>query len=334
MLSTNHFLFRGIFICLLFSGGLPSTLLAEHVEGSNASRDISLSCAVVFPDATVSDVNTIYIPFSLIGQLMVVQAQVDTQAGNFIVDTGAERLLLNERYFENTSFISSIRAIGNTGNVTAAKWRSVDSLHISQLSIPDMQAHLMDLTHIELKKNARIIGVMGYEVFKDFEMLIDFPGRLIVLNRTDRKGERIDTTQIREVPYDSVDFVLRRHLITFQANVNSVRIKVILDSGAELNLLDRRVHRKVLDKFTILKRINLVGVGKQEVEVLAGVLHDLQCEGQSCPEMNTLLTNLDQLNESFGTSVQGVLGYEFLKDRRTMINYKKEKLYFYNPIRP
>jgi hypothetical protein len=34
--------------------------------------------------------------------------------------------------------------------------------------------------------------------------------------------------------------------------------------------------------------------------------------------------------EVFGTQLDGILGYEFFKYKRTIINYKKEKLYFIN----
>ena len=108
---------------------------------------------------------------------------------------------------------------------------------------------------------------------------------------------------------------------------------MILDSGAELNLLDRKVNRKVLDKFTIIKRVNLIGVGKNEVEVLAGALNEVQCGNQYSEKMNTLLTSLDEINQSFDVNVQGVLGYEFLKKRRVMINYQKRKLYFFSQVR-
>jgi hypothetical protein len=136
------------------------------------------------------------------------------------------------------------------------------------------------------------------------------------------------------VPADSVSFIQRGHVIIVPFSINGVSLQMMLDSGAELNLLDRRVRRKVLDNFTILKRVNLVGMGAKEVEVLAGTMSDVSCGGQHAKSMNTMLTSLDEINGSFGVSVHGVVGYEFIKDRRMMINYAKSKLYFFNPWRP
>jgi hypothetical protein len=135
-------------------------------------------------------------------------------------------------------------------------------------------------------------------------------------------------------PYDSISFVLRKHLIVLDAEVNAVRVRMILDSGAELNLIDRGVNRKVLDKFTILKRVNLSGVGRQDVEVLAGILADVSCGNQHSEKMNTLLTSLSEFNDNFDAGAHGVLGYEFLHTRRTMINYQKQKVYFFEQVKP
>ena len=88
-----------------------------------------------------------------------------------------------------------------------------------------------------------------------------------------------------------------------------------------------------MDNFEVIKRVNLIGVGNKDVEVLAGVLHDVHCGNQFSEKMNTLLTSLDDINTSFNVNVEGVLGYEFLKKRRVLVNYQKRKLYFFNQVR-
>ena len=44
--------------------------------------------------------------------------------------------------------------------------------------------------------------------------------------------------------------------------------------------------------------------------------------------MKTVLTNLRKMNNAFGTNLDGVLGFEFFMQKRTIINYRKKKLYF------
>ena len=263
----------------------------------------------------------------------MVEAKVDTMTGYFMLDTGSEKLILNKEYFAAGPNGRAVAAVGNTGMVEAVVEKFVDSIQLDQLVVRDMSAHLVDLHHIELKKNIRMLGILGYEVYRNFEMFIDFQNRIIVLSRVDKKGIHLDTLAPFEVPYDSMDFELKHHLIVVEAKVNSVRLDLILDSGAELNLINRQVNRRVLDNFEVIKRVNLIGVGNKDVEVLAGVLHDVECGNQFSEKMNTLLTSMDEINTSFNVHVEGVLGYEFLKKRRVLVNYQKRKLYFFNQVR-
>jgi hypothetical protein len=312
--------------CFLLHG----FLLASNVKPVPGA----IFCNITFPGSAAPDINTVYIPFTLVGQLMMVEAKVDTVSGFFIVDTGSERLVINKNHYEPGLQSLPVVSAGNTGFVQSVVARNIDSLKLELLVIKNLYAHFLDLGHIELKKNTRIAGILGYDVFKNFELFIDFPERRIVLFRLNKQGNRIDQQTRSGVPADSLDFVLRRHLIHVTTEINHVKIKMILDSGAELNLIDRHVNRKVLDNFTIIKRVNLVGVGQREVEVLAGVMKDVHCGQQHEEKMNTLMTSLDAFNDGLGAQADGVLGYEFLKSRRTLINYTTHKIYFFNPTRP
>jgi len=310
----------------IFSGKLNALVSRPFSTG--------VICNISFPQSASPDVNTVYIPFTLVGQLITVNAKVDTVTGLFILDTGSERLVMNRKHYDPGYQNIPIVSTGNTGIVQSVVGKNIDSLKVERLVVKNLFAHVIDLGHIELKKNTRIAGILGYDVFKDFELFIDFPERRIVLYRLDRKGNRIDPQTRWELPADSVSFTLKHHLIQVEAEVNGVKVKFILDSGAELNLIDRHINRKVLDKFSIIKRVKLIGVGRKEVEVLAGVLQDVKCGKQYEEKMNTLFTSLDAINEGFEVQADGVMGYEFLKTRRTLINYKLRKIYFFNPVRP
>lgn len=290
-----------------------------------------------FPEAVVINPNTIYIPFNLAGRLIAVEARVDTFVGTFIVDTGAERLLLNKKYFGRSGpspDASRVSAIGNTGQVADVEKRWVDTLHWDNLFFKRVQANIVDLTHIEQKKKIKLIGVLGFNVFKDFEVFLDFQLMQIILTRLDRKGFRLDSTAIWEVPYDSLDFKMAGHFIVLKGEVGGQTFKFGLDSGAELNLIDRRVKRKILDQFEIVKRVRMLGAGQNTIEVVAGNLNQVKIGNQFSEQMRTLLTSLSEMSFNFGIRLDGIIGYEFLSSRRTLINYKRKKLFFFAYQKP
>lgn len=320
------FIFIFIFcICLV------QKLCADDDQGVSTSI---AGYAINFTQATYTNPYTAYIPFSLTGRLITVEARIDSSRGNFFFDTGAERLILNKNYFSANDALSSRTAYGVTGKAGEVGSSIVDSLFWENMYFSGLEANILDLSHIESTKNIRLLGIIGYQVFSDYEIFIDFQNLQIILTRLDKRGARLDTFAIYERAYDSLDFTLHKHMIMIKAEVEGVTLRVNLDTGAELNLLDRRVKKKVLEHFKILKRVQLVGTGNREVEVLAGILYNLNCGNQTNPGMNTLLTSLDELSREHKLELDGVIGFEFLSQRRTLINYKKKKLYFFKPLRP
>jgi len=292
-----------------------------------------MTCNLTFPEAANVSQNTIYIPFRVVGRLIAVDASIDTVSGLFIVDTGSSDLLLNENYFESQRTFSSRTAVGVTGEMGELKTRTVDTLNWDLLEIENLEGHVVSLAHIEEKKNIRLIGVLGYEVFRNFEILIDYSIRQLVVTRVDKNGSRYDPGAIFQQPIDSIDFRLQGHVMVIRARINGVKLNLGLDTGAELNLLDVGVKRRVLDNFEILRRVTMTGAGEGEIELIAGILYGIETGIEQKTGMRTLLTRMWRINQAFGSGLDGVLGYEFLFDKRMLINYKKEKLYFFEPIK-
>lgn len=293
-----------------------------------------IHCNLAFPEAIQVNPNTVRIPFEWVGRIPAVTARIDTVEGTFFFDTGAERLLLNNRYFTGDTQVFGVTQYGVTGNDKDVFRKTVDTLQWDNLYLPNVKANVLDLSHIEAVRNMRVAGIIGYEVFKDYEIFLDYPSRLIVLTRLDDDGYRIDKDAFPEEPFDSLDFELANHGIVVKGSVDGQTLNFNLDTGAEINLLDRKVGRKVLKHFSVIKRVNLMGTGQDQIEVLAGTLSDVKCGKQWNGSMRTLLTSMDHLNTLFGMQVHGVLGFEYLRPRRTLINYKRQKLFFFKLVSP
>src|ERR1700761_1873089 len=74
--------------------------------------------ATVLPDpdpAPTGDFKTLVVPIKKAGNLIIVEAQVDTVEGNFVLDTGAPYLVLNETYFRYLPKIADQEAAGING---------------------------------------------------------------------------------------------------------------------------------------------------------------------------------------------------------------------------
>lgn len=287
--------------------------------------------AISFPKAEILSEHTTRIPFKLIDNLIVIEAELLNKKGNFIVDTGSETLILNAVHFKSqaTSNTTSRQTSGVLDVIDNPLEKRLNEFVISGLIVKDKNSDVINLSHIEKSKKIHLLGIIGYNILKDYEVFIDMYLNQITLSRVDSKGEKLDTRENLETIIDTVDFQLKKHTIVLETYVNDVKLKFGLDSGAEYNQINKRASKKVLKYFFPSKRLMLIGASGSKIEVLAGKLYRVKLSNTIYfAPMETIMTNMNQMNEAFGTSLDGILGYEFFRQQRTIINYKKEKLYF------
>ncbi|MCB0382920.1 MAG: hypothetical protein KDD05_06360 [Psychroserpens sp.] len=289
-----------------------------------------------FTQAEFLSKNTTRIPFKLVDHLIVIEAELLNKKGNFIIDTGSETLILNKKHFK-----------GRTANTEMPKQTSgvIDFIenplekHLREFIIKDLViqntfSDVIDLSHIEISKKIHLLGIIGYDILKDYEIFIDMYLNQITLSKVDAKGEKLDHAIYLEKIIDSVNFKLKKHTIVLEATVNDEHLKFGLDTAAEYNQLNKKINKKALTQFFPKRRLQLTGASGKKIEVLAGKLYRVKLtDSIYFGPMQTILTNLNQMNNVFGTKLDGILGYEFFRQQRTIINYKKEKLYFVkNPL--
>jgi hypothetical protein len=289
------------------------------------------SIEILFPEAEFLNHYTARIPFKVIDQLIVVEAEFLNQKGNFIIDTGSETLILNKNHFPKGQRLTKkkTKTTGVTRILDQPYERKLNEFILSTFSLKNKKSDVIDLSHIEKSKKMHLLGIIGYNILKDYEVFIDLYLNQITLTKVDKNGKKFDTKVYAEEIIDSLDFQLKKHTIVVPGFINGQKVRFALDTGAEFNQLNKNSHKKVLEKFRPMRKLSLIGAGNKKMRVLAGKLYNFRMsETQGVGPMYTIVTNLRKMREAYGTSVDGVLGYEFLKYKRTIINYQKQKLYF------
>lgn len=285
---------------------------------------------IVFSNAEVVNENTFRIPFKLVDRLIVVEATLAGKEGAFIVDTGSQNLILNEVHYSN-KYKHPKRFKKTTGVLdhTDIYEKVFDEFVVEGLKLENPNTHIVNLSHIEKSKKIHLLGIIGYSILKDYEVFIDLYLNQITLSKTDKNGKKLDKRGYLEKISDSIAFNLRNHTIVLNIKINDENMKFGLDSGAEFNQINTPKLKKVTENFIPSKRIKLIGMTNEKTELMAGKLFGIRLnERIYFGPMHTIMTNLDNLNVAFGTQLDGVLGFEFFAQKRTIINYKKEMLYF------
>lgn len=284
-----------------------------------------------FEKAEKIDAHTTRIPFELVDRLIVIQGNYKEKTGGFIIDTGAEKLIFNTAHFKQLPLggKKQYNVSGVLDYVDNPIQKRIQEVNFNDLSVVNKKTDLVDLSHIEKSKHMHLLGIIGYNVLKDYEVFVDLHLQQITLKKTDRKGKVLSSQPYLEAITDTINFSLKKHSIVLEGFVDKKKATFGLDTGAEYNQIDSRIGKKALKNFYPKKRIKLIGASKSEAEVLYGSMYRIKLnDSVYFGPMKTILTNLKNIEKAFGVRLDGILGYDFFAQKRVIINYKKQQLYF------
>ncbi|MBV9962794.1 MAG: aspartyl protease family protein [Parafilimonas sp.] len=279
---------------------------------------------------TIDSVSCI-IPFTRAGNLIVVKAQADTTAGNFILDTGAPNLVLNLTYFRNypTTMITDGEQAGITGSSPFIIQTTVKSFSLGALNYHDQQADVTSLGGIENTKGLKILGLLGFELFKDCEMIIDYEKSVIYLHRITRKEAATYQNEMLDdvAAYTTMPIDITDNRIIVHSEMVGKNLKFIIDCAAENNILDSRLPDKIFNNVDVIRRVVLSGVGNKKVEAVYGNVKNIKIGEEKISNLPFLITNLEYTCFAQGGCIDGVLGFDYLSQHKTGFNFVKHKMY-------
>jgi predicted aspartyl protease len=284
-------------------------------------------------DPAIHDSVSCTIPFVRAGNLIIVKARVDTMEGNFILDTGAPHLVLNITYFRH--YQSTVEAEAEqtsiTGTANAVVKTKVSAFSLGALQFFHSEADLVNLGHIENSKGIKILGLLGVELFKQCELIIDYERNLLYLHRISRREASIyksehlgDTAAYRTFPIE----LLKNRIIATTA-MEGKKLKFVIDCAAESNVLDSRSPGRIMDNVTITRRVLLTGANNRKVEALYGILANMTMGDLNMGTLPVLITNLERTCFSDLGCISGVLGFDFLSLQKIGFNFVKRQMYIW-----
>ena len=272
--------------------------------------------------------NEIILPFTLAGRLIMLEARVDTMRGNFILDTGAPFLVLNKSWFRKYGTMAVAQAGGITGGISEVMTTMVREVQLGDIIYNQVEADLIELNHLENSRGLPIFGLLGLNLFKSFEMQIDYDKQQIRLFRLDKKGKRL-SGQPNDKVLEEIPFYLSNNTLLIDGELSSVPMRFCLDSGAEVNVLHNRLPKKAMSSVIITSRSILTGTGNRRIEVLRGTMTGTALHKFKVPPMPVLITHLGNMSRAYNLRIDGMLGYDFLSIAPVSINFVTNKITFW-----
>jgi hypothetical protein len=213
---------------------------------------------------------------------------------------------------------------GITGSDNRQHSTSVKDFSFQGVKYQNLEADVLPLGHIENARGVKILGLIGLNLFKEFEIEIDVRNNVLVLYKCDKSGEPLTGKRLR--PDLIHPFTLSNDAMFLNCAIAGRRVGFVLDTGAEINTLSSFAGKKILETIEIQGRSQMMGTGRQKVEVLFGRMNDFSIGDTDFAGMQTLITNMRDMSASFGIPVDGMLGYDFLARGLVQINFRKKTL--------
>lgn len=271
-----------------------------------------------------AEFDSLNIPLKRAGRLFLIEVKLDGQVGNFIFDTGASNLLLNRTYFRDYKTSGTQKSFGITGNVNAVDQVLIDSLEFSDLKYTKIQADVANLNHLENRAGVRILGLLGFNMIKNFEIILDGNNNLLQLFRIDRNGSRVNSKAILKTHCtQKIEFL--NNILFLTGKISDRKLLFCFDTGAEMNSLSSYCPKKVLSSIAVKGRTILKGAGSGNYEVLHGIMGNFEFETYPIKGMETIIADLGHLSMVYGNYIDGILGYNFISQGIISINFVKRQ---------
>lgn len=272
----------------------------------------------------LGDFAALTLPLKQVGRLFLIDAVIDGVTGNLVFDTGATGLVLNRTYFRNYAVVEGGQSNGITGPAGKIGYTTADKVQIGDLYYENIKADLADLGHIENRRGAKIIGLLGFNMIRSFEIVIDARQGELQLYRIDKKGERLQR-QDSICVFDCSQKIDAWHpVVIIRANIAGKNLSFCFDTGAETNAISSQLPKSVMNTISITRRSDLRGAGQASTEVLYGIMNDFTLNNKPMNSMETVIVNLDGLSEAYGVHIDGMLGFGFLEQGIVTINLAKK----------
>lgn len=263
--------------------------------------------------------DAIRLPFERVGGMLILKASMNGVQGNYILDTGAPGLIINGMPDDTDDLVEGM----GIGGQVAIEAVSVAHFELGELTRKNLSAYRLDMGHLEQAANLSIAGLIGYEVLRDLELFIDLDQGSILLF----SAKNSPLTQLIGEPLLELPFVLRNHLPVVKMKIGKRTLRMGFDTGAEVNLLNERLFKKLeehRDGFVFRHRIR--GLDRAISEVLSCKMKNAKLGSQNINNQEYYFTDLTHIRQLHQLSIDGLLGYPFLRQYRVSINYQSERI--------
>jgi predicted aspartyl protease len=236
----------------------------------------------------------------------------------FILDTGAGTSLLSSDLAKELD----IKIIGSkegqsAGGKVSVSLAKVNSLAVGGTRLEDVDVGIVDLRHIGKTVGAKIDGDLGYNFLRQFRITINYDDSEIQLaapNHVEDSGK----SPKAEVPIRLAHPAKPLIMVDVRANGRGP-FQFAIDTGTSTSAITPELAKEL---GVASSPVSPVTAGSGYIEVTAGVLTSFQLGGARIDNMAVIVADFfEMLSQAVGAKLDGIVGYNFLRGYKVMIDY-------------
>jgi hypothetical protein len=312
--------------CLLCFGVISAKEKSDYIIVDDVLIKISEQSYDKNITGNFAKIDSIFIPLKRVGNLLLLEAEIDGLVGNFIVDLGAPYLVLNSTYFRDYEIDDDYYAGTLASGTDHVRRTEVHKLNIHGLEYYNLSADVTDLAAIENKRGVKILGLLGVSLFKRYVFDLNIFTQQLILYKG-FSSAKMQHDLILDSPIQ-----IRNNVIILEAKAGDVELKFSIDSGAERNVIDNSLPEKVYEGMKIYGASFVTDGNGAKTEVLIAEINNINIADLSMQKMRTLVINLENMSRAYDNKINGMLGFPFFALGRVIIDFKEERIRIYQHI--
>jgi predicted aspartyl protease len=242
---------------------------------------------------------------------------------DFILDTGAGTSLLSTELAKqlDVKIIGSKEGHGAGGKVAVSLAR-VDSLAVGEMRLQTVDVGIVDLASIGRAVDAKIDGDIGYNFLKQFRVTVDYHHSVIRLEDP-KRIEHFASGGKTKMPIRLANPAKPLILVDVHANGRGP-FQFAIDTGTSTTSVTPELAKELSLRTSEIPPIT--GGGGQ-IAASTATLQSLQLGGVKIDNISVVVTDFfTMLNAVIGAKLDGIVGYNFLRNYKVVIDYPGETL--------
>ena len=264
--------------------------------------------------------------FQTVRKMIYVEAKLDGKSGYCIIDTGSPSVLVNRKAEANETALKAM-TVAQDLEIHHTLIKTLDLGGFKQENISGLAMPFRDFAS---RGGKRVLGLVGYSLLKNYEVLFDFDRQRIHLFPTKNAALHRAVS-----PRLQVNLELEGHLPVIEVKMGEKILRFGLDTGAATNIIDQcYADQFAPDMLHWLDSEQLQCLDGKNQIVEAAIINQISLDEQPIGSMKFLFVDMCGVNQQTEKKLDGLLGYEFFSQIFCSLNYHSQTLNIWKFLEP